>query len=128
MTIKHLGTNGYAALTDHCMALSRALASKVSRSNDFEVLTAPDTNIVCFRYRGDLDSRELENRVNTETQRALFRSAGSPLLSSTAIDGNVYLRAVLANPMLSHKHLDRVIMAVRHEAVEHTSHLNQHEY
>ncbi|MDP1838354.1 MAG: pyridoxal-dependent decarboxylase [Reyranella sp.] len=115
MTIRHFGTSGYAALVDHGIDLSRAFALKLSRCNDFEVLTDPDTNIVCFRYRRGCGD-EVDNRVNTETQRSLFRMTGRPLLSSTKVRGSVYLRAVLGNPFLAEKDFDHVIAAVRDEA------------
>ena len=50
MTIRHIGQNGYSAITDRCFRLAIKLAEEeVSSSRGFELLTWPDTNIVCFR-------------------------------------------------------------------------------
>lgn len=115
MVIRHLGDQGLDELTDHSLALAGELAQCVREMEDFELVTNPDTNIVCFRFADPtLDAAALDT-VNAEVQRRLYRSGG-PLLSSTRVGGRVVLRTVLLNPHLETRHLPEILEAVRDEA------------
>lgn len=115
MTIKHFGRKGFADMIDRTCATSRAFAEHVRSCRDLQLLSEPDTNVVCFRYVGEGLSAEQEDAINISLQRALF-FAGGPLLSTTRIDGRVFLRAVLLNPELQAHDIVAVVRRVRLEA------------
>ena len=97
MTIKYFGKQGFSTLIDYTLTLARMFADFVATTGDFELVTRPDTNVICFRY-ADLhfDNVQLD-ALNITVQKRLFRNGG-PLLSTTKIDGRTVLRMVLLNP------------------------------
>jgi glutamate decarboxylase len=112
-----MGAGGYAVLIDHGIETARAYAKAIHRHPLFELVTAPELNILTYRvcppeWRQRLASgssaerqrlnREI-NRINTIVQR-LQREAGRSFVSRTTLKPpggmeTVVLRAVLMNPM-----------------------------
>jgi L-2,4-diaminobutyrate decarboxylase len=116
IVIRHLGDEGIDALTDHSLTLARVLADEVEASGDFELMTAPDTNVVCFRFVSpSLDETELDE-LNRRLQRHLYQSGG-PLVSSTRVGGRAVLRTVLMNPALEVGQLGEILDAIRVEGL-----------
>jgi L-2,4-diaminobutyrate decarboxylase len=116
MCIRHLGTTGYAALADRMLVLASHLALQIHAREELELLTDPDTGIVCFRYHSPSLGLDELNRVNRSIQQQLFLRGG-PLLSSTRIGERDVLRAVLLNPRTTPADfmgvIDRVVEAGR---------------
>ena len=113
MTIRHFGREGLTRIADHLVALARQLAERVLADASFELVTAPDTNIVCFR---STEGPEIAlDELNAAIQRRLHL-AGHQLLSRTSIAGRTVLRAVLQNPLTRTRDLDELLAAVRSTA------------
>jgi L-2,4-diaminobutyrate decarboxylase len=115
MTIKYFGTVGFTNLTEHTLSLARELAAQIRGSGDFELVTLPDTNIVCFRFVDPTLSLAVLDKVNAAVQKALFQNGG-PLISSTRIAGRTVLRSVLLNPRLASSDLVGLLDMIRCEA------------
>ncbi len=112
-----MGAGGYAVLIDHGIETARAFAEAISNHRLFELVTAPELNIVTYRVcppawqkrlaaadgpERQRVNREL-NRINTIVQR-LQREAGRSFVSRTTLTPpggmeTVVLRAVIMNPM-----------------------------
>jgi L-2,4-diaminobutyrate decarboxylase len=120
MTIKYFGKKGFSTLIDYTFTLAHMFAEFIAATDDFELVTRPDTNIICFRYADrHFDDMQLD-ALNLTVQKRLFQNGG-PLLSTTKIDGRTVLRMVLLNPRttladLLHG-LDRVRCVAREEAL-----------
>jgi L-2,4-diaminobutyrate decarboxylase len=117
MAIKYFGVEGYAKLTDNSFSFAQEFAELVRSSTNFELVTEPDTNIVCFRFYEPSLSDSALDTINKKTQRSLFH-AGGPLVSSTVIGKKVVLRAVLLNPLLDIKTLGEALQRIRSEAFQ----------
>jgi putative pyridoxal-dependent aspartate 1-decarboxylase len=117
--LKIMGSSGYALLIDHGIETARTLAAEIERRPDFQLITAPELNILTYRYcPGDLQirlqgcppdqRREINaalDQVNIHIQR-LQREAGRSFVSRTTLkvaplapEGIVVLRCVIMNPM-----------------------------
>ncbi len=123
--LKIMGSQGYALLIDHGIQTARAFAEEIRRRPDFELLSAPELNIVLYRLRprdpspGGLSRSDLNqrlNRINIRIQR-LQREAGKSFVSRTTVfdptepeQPIVALRCVLMNPMTT--------MAILHEILD----------
>ncbi|MGE0784296.1 MAG: pyridoxal-dependent decarboxylase [Sandaracinaceae bacterium] len=113
-----LATHGTRVLKDaveHGLALARALAQRLEAAPDFELLTRPDLNILCFRHRPvdaavDLDAHQLALRMRLKEDGAFF-------LVSTVLQGRTWLRATLMSPTTRESDLDVLLARLREAAV-----------
>ena len=115
MTIKHFGVRGFSQAVDKTLLLAREFATRLDAANDFTLITEPDTNIVCFRYKGTQMADIQVERLHEKVQKRLFLNGG-PLLSTTRIHSLCVFRCVFLNPLLEVDDLDPIIGRIRTEA------------
>ncbi len=127
--LRIMGAGGYALLIDHGIETARAFAEEIRRREDFELVSAPELNILTYRlcprrYRQRLQScgaeekravNERLNRLNRDVQRRQ-REAGKSFVSRTTLSGPgtgnepvVVLRAVIMNPMTTPAVLSEIL-------------------
>ncbi len=119
--LKIMGTRGYALLIEHGIETARLFAREISSRKLFQLVTAPELNILTYRIcpeqvREKLltalpdQRREINeklNHINTTVQR-MQREAGKSFVSRTTLTRSrrngvkiVVLRSVIMNPMTS---------------------------
>lgn len=122
-----MGAGGYALLIDHGIELARAFAEEIMRRPLFELITAPELNILNYRLvpdelRGSKDSTatadkdvrlRLLNRINIKVQR-IQREAGKSFVSRTTLRRSgrpeiVVLRVVLMNQRTTREILNAIL-------------------
>jgi glutamate decarboxylase len=115
-----MGAGGYALLIDHGIDTARVLADKIRSRPLFELVTAPELNILTYRivpeeWKGkDTDQRiGLLNAINVKLQR-LQREAGNSFVSRTTLKRSgrpdcVVLRVVIMNPRTTEDILDAIL-------------------
>jgi putative pyridoxal-dependent aspartate 1-decarboxylase len=121
-----IGCDGYAFLVEDNIRKARAMSSKLTAMDAFELLIPPETNIVLYRYivprlrdavrSGRLTTADNKylNLVNENIQKAQAE-AGHAFVSRTTISGIdhgspvVALRAVLANPFTTEQDIEFVL-------------------
>lgn len=109
LTIRHIGEDGFRTITDYLLDLACHFAKRIQRNDNLELITHPDTNIVCFRYHNAaLASGEL-NALNAAIVDRLYLE-GDFLLSRTSIAECTVLRAVLQNPFTTKEDIDRLVL------------------
>jgi putative pyridoxal-dependent aspartate 1-decarboxylase len=117
--LKIMGKNGYGLLLEHGIETARDLAAEIEKRADFQLVTAPELNILTYRYcpagmqvalaESSAEQRReinaLLDQVNIQIQR-LQREAGRSFVSRTTLkieslgpEGIVVLRCVIMNPM-----------------------------
>ena len=114
--LKIMGSRGYALLIEHGIETARQFADEITARPDFELVSAPELNILTYRIcpqevktkltHADAAGKEKINRrlnaVNQTVQR-LQREAGKSFVSRTTlhIDGEdiVVFRSVIMSPM-----------------------------
>jgi L-2,4-diaminobutyrate decarboxylase len=99
-------------IIDRLFALGRALAVRLDAAPDFELAAQPEANIVCFRWRpsgvpiNELDQvQSLVRRLAVEQGRYYFLQ--------TRINGDLWLRSALMNPLTEDRDLDGLIEHIR---------------
>jgi len=107
------GRGLFEEIVDRLFALGRSLAARVAAAGDFELAYPPEANIVCFRWRGagggaaaDLDGLQAAIR-----RRAL--ELGRYYLVQTRLDGALWLRCALMNPLTEDGDLDGLLEHLR---------------
>lgn len=115
MCIRHFGVEGYRRLSLETMEIAREFASHITHADDMELVTWPETNIVCFRVVPDGFEDAALDDLQDDVQRTLFRDGG-PLLSTTRVGDRTVLRAVISNPQSGTLRWERVLKRVRSAA------------
>jgi len=101
VAIQRFGTRGLGSLYDHLCDTARLLYDAIEERDDFENLHQPESNILCFRYRGsDALNRELRPRYNKE---------GSGWITATVLDGRPVLRVTMMNPRTGPQHIKALL-------------------
>jgi glutamate decarboxylase len=123
-----IGLRGYERLIDDNMRKAQAMASIISESDEFELLSEPETNILLYRYIpqrwrnavsvGHLtrENNEYLNAFNEAIQRAQYE-AGRTFVSWTKLSNLpqyrgtsiVALRAVIGNPLTTEEDIKAVL-------------------
>lgn len=112
------GVDGLAGLVDGTFATARLLAKKLAGAADFELLMQPQTNIVCFRHLREkhLKSESL-NSLQAKLRLALVKS-GAFHLTQVELDGKLWLRTTIMNPMTHESDLDALLLSLRDTAID----------
>jgi len=95
LTLRTLGVEFLAECVEYTYDLARAFADEVARHERFELLLAPESDIVCFRRKAPVAERDalqlsIRERVNRDGRFFIMR---------TVLRGEVWLRIVLMNPL-----------------------------
>lgn len=111
------GARGLGALYDRLCALAARLHVRLAAHGAFEVLHAPESNILCFRYvgagGGEAPGRDAHalDLLNAEL-RARFNRGGAGWITTTVLDGRRVLRATVMNPRTTDAHLAALVDAL----------------
>lgn len=124
-----IGRKGYQLLIDLGIARARKFADLIEKHPDFELITAPELNILTYRYNpawlqkqmAQLDRDQLQQinqRLDLLTQEVQKRQreAGKTFVSRTRLRSSYYhgeeisvFRSVLANPLTTEEILAAVL-------------------
>jgi len=116
-----LGKSGYEEILDKNIQTARLMADFIDESDEFELLTRPQSNIFLYRYLpADLRNEDLDAVVNVERINAFNvalqekqKALGKTFVSRTQILINgqslVALRVVIANPITTIEHCKTVL-------------------
>jgi L-2,4-diaminobutyrate decarboxylase len=108
--VQRYGADGLAALYDRLCALAARLHVRLAAHPAFEVLHAPESNILCFRYTGGRawESPEALDGVNARL-RARYNRSGAGWITSTLLGGRRVLRVTVMNPRTGDAHLAALV-------------------
>lgn len=114
LTFEHLGRVRLARIIERHLDLAQYLADQIEASDELELLTRPDLNIVNFRYRGlvpraqSAEAALRDDVITARIQTAIERS-GLGWLSLPEYRGRRYLRAVILHPDTDECRLDAIL-------------------
>ena len=107
-SIKLIGVDGFGKIVDHCIELSKYLASLVKKRQCLELSTEPEINIVCFRCLG---KKGRDDSLNSIIQKRLERR-GDAFLSIAQFKQKKVLRAVILNYCTRREDIEYVVQQV----------------
>ena len=76
---------------------------------DFEVLHAPEANILCFRWRPPTPIDEPALNAANLAIRERYNRSGDGWVTTTMLDGRRVLRVTIMNPRTDDSHLEAVV-------------------
>jgi len=109
VVLQRLGRRGIALLHDHLCDLALQVREELVRHSEFEILHAPDSNILCFRYVGDrrADDETLD-AINREI-RERYNKSGAGWITATLLGGRRVLRVTMMNPRSTRGHIRALV-------------------
>jgi L-2,4-diaminobutyrate decarboxylase len=109
VALQRYGASGLGTLYDRLCATAHALHAAVARRPDLETLHQPESNILCFRFRGDgsHDAAALD-ALNLRLREAFNRS-GEGWITTTLLRGRRVLRCTVMNPSTTPADVERVL-------------------
>jgi L-2,4-diaminobutyrate decarboxylase len=90
---------------------AKEFAASIKNNNDFELLTEPQSNIVCFRFNNG-ESDELLNEINRKIRQSMLED-GKFYIVQTVAKGRVYLRTTIMNPFTDSTDFEELLGEIR---------------
>ncbi len=108
--IRHYGEEGLRNLIRYHVRMAGEFASWIRESEDFELVTEPPLNLVCFRYRGtDEENLALMDGINR---------GGEIYFTHTRLGGKVVLRFCIAQTHTEERHVIRAWEIIKSAAAQ----------
>jgi len=107
--LKYYGEEFFGNFIDYTYGLTREFANIIENSEDFELATQVQSNIICFRYlKKDTDLSKLQNDIRNKllAQRDFY-------IVKTDLRGETYLRCTVINPYTGVEHLRCLLDDIR---------------
>lgn len=117
------GPDFFEAMIDGVIDVARELYEKLVAADFIETFQPPSCNIVVFRAVPP-SLREANAEVVDRHQLWLRRrllEQGAAYLTQTRIDGRIYLRATIMNPLTDSAALDCILRSLREESGQHAA-------
>jgi L-2,4-diaminobutyrate decarboxylase len=109
--VKYYGTNYYREYIDSRYDLATRFAAMIEKSDNMELAVKPDANIVCFRYKPAGHYDLSLNKINAAIRDRIIKE-GSFYIVQTELDGKIWLRTTLINPVTDDDDLKELIARV----------------
>ncbi|SEA56420.1 L-2,4-diaminobutyrate decarboxylase [Arachidicoccus rhizosphaerae] len=108
IALRLYGDKFYAQHIEYLYDLTKNFADLIDQHPLLELLCTPQSNIVCFRYTGDL---QRINEINKHILSKIIHE-GKFYLVSTSTGGNFYLRTTIMNPRTTISDLEKLLNSV----------------
>jgi L-2,4-diaminobutyrate decarboxylase len=115
VALQRYGLEGLAAAHDHLCDVAHGLWELIGTRDDFEAMHEPESNILCFRWRGPgLDDEALDDR--NRRLREAYNLSGAGWITTTVLDGRRVLRVTIMNPRTRASHTRALLDGLAVEA------------
>lgn len=102
--MKYYSDGYYREYIDGRYDIAKEFALLIESNPDLALAVKPQSNIVCFRYFSkEKDNQEL-NRINSAIRAEIVKS-GKFYIVQTELEGKIYLRVTIINPVTDINHL-----------------------
>jgi L-2,4-diaminobutyrate decarboxylase len=109
--LKYYGNRYYKKYIDSRYDLAADLAGMISSEEQLELAVAPESNIVCFRYAANGYGDLALNHINAAVRDKIIKE-GSFYIVQTELDGKIWLRLTIINPVTSQDNLSALLQRV----------------
>ncbi|MCQ2958337.1 MAG: aminotransferase class I/II-fold pyridoxal phosphate-dependent enzyme [Candidatus Gastranaerophilales bacterium] len=108
--LKYFGEKFIGDYIEVMYDLTKEFADVIQKTEDFELATYPESNIICFRYLNDKveDINEFQNRLRNK-----LLGEENYYIVKTVLNGKQYLRCTIINPLTEMKHLLNLLDDIR---------------
>jgi L-2,4-diaminobutyrate decarboxylase len=112
VSFQRYGARGMGALYDRLCDVTQAMRDRLSAHPGFEVLHAPECNILCFRWIGDgTMTDEALDTLNREL-RERYNKSGAGWITATNLGGRRVLRVTIMNPRTGIREVEEIVAGI----------------
>jgi L-2,4-diaminobutyrate decarboxylase len=115
--VKYYGTGYYRDYIESRYDLTNAFSHMVRSDNNFQLAAEPESNIICFRYTPKGFDNHALNLINSEIRNRIIKE-GSFYIVQTELDGKIWLRLTIINPVTSLDDLKALMARIREAGEE----------
>ena len=105
--VRHVGVGVFEELIDRLYGNARTFASIIKEDENFELALEPESNIICFRLK-DKEADILNSKI-----RQAILAEGKFYIVQTRLNGNLYLRTSIMNPLTKTKHFRDLLQEIK---------------
>jgi L-2,4-diaminobutyrate decarboxylase len=109
--LKYYGNGYYGQYIDSRYDLAAAFSLMVKSDCKFQLTVEPESNIVCFRFAPKGYDDIALNRLNSEIRERIIKE-GSFYIVQVELDGKIWLRLTIINPVTSEHDLKVLIRRI----------------
>jgi L-2,4-diaminobutyrate decarboxylase len=106
--LKYYGNTYYGQYIDSRYDLAKIFSELIRSDDHFELAVEPESNIICFRYAPKGYNEITINQTNAAIRDKIIKE-GSFYIVQAELDGKIWIRVTLINPVTSENDL-RVLM------------------
>jgi L-2,4-diaminobutyrate decarboxylase len=110
--LKYYGKQYYKEYIDGRYDLTRTFAEMVIADSQLELAVNPESNIVCFRYAPEGVDEHSLNTLNSRIREKIIKE-GTFYIVQAELDGKIWLRLTIINPVTSEKELNELILKIK---------------
>lgn len=110
--MKYYGKNYFREYIDSRYDLASVFAGIIRSDRDMELVTEPESNIVCFRYAPGLYDESTLNKINSAIRDKIIKE-GSFYIVQTELSGKIWLRITIINPSTSLENLKKLLERIK---------------
>lgn len=118
VALQRYGATALGALYDQLCERASRLRDILLAEGSFDVLHQPESNILCFRWRGHRQSSDPELDALNAAIRERYNASGDGWITTTVLDGTRVLRVTIMNARTSDEHLERLVEGLARTARE----------
>lgn len=115
--LKYYGGGYYKKYIESRYDLTRTFASLIKADSELELVTEPDANIICFRFNKAGHNDSILNRVNASVRDRIIKE-GSFYIVQVELEGRLYIRLTIINPVTSIDDLKELLISIKKKALE----------
>ncbi len=115
--LKYYGNDYFRTYIDSRYDLTRIFAQMIKDDKSFEYIAEPDSNILCFRYISNKKDNQELNLINGTIRERIIKE-GSFYIVQAEINGIIWLRVTVINPVTNEEHLKKLLGRITEIAEE----------
>ena len=116
VAFQRYGARGLGAVYDRLCDVTLAMHGQLVAHPSFEVMHAPESNILCFRWIGDASMSDDELDIANRELRERYNRSGAGWITATNLGGRRVLRVTIMNPRTGERDVAEIIAGLDDEA------------
>ena len=109
--LKYYGKDYYRQYIDSRYDLAASFAQIVRSDSQLQLASEPESNIICFRYAPEGYNDLVLNQINSEIRSKIIKE-GSFYIVQVELEGKIWLRLTIINPVTSENDLNELLKKV----------------
>ena len=116
VSFQRYGTRGLGALYDRLCDVTMEMHDLLAAHPSFEVMHAPECNILCFRWVGDRTMTDDALDAFNRALRERYNRSGQGWITATDLGGRRVLRVTVMNPRTGRRDVEEIVAGLAREA------------